>query len=302
MEKQLDEFARGGPENGLMVPLLAHQPALVRAVQARLTYHGLLDPPADGFLGPVSQWALNEFCRARELRFDGSLTREAAVALLETSPVLPLRTGGTDLAARLAAALARRGDWICRHPDSLTIAYVEGIDAHGRARQRNADSFDDLRLLLRIAPGGQPELAGVWDTTADAGRPATAEPAEAEGAPRLLPGQHKAWVMGRTAIGTEFEQDALVQVSPLPVTRDANRDFHREGDPREEGLFVLDQHGGLDAPHDAIGGVGAGCLVGRRQAEHRLFMEALRGDARHRASHAYRFMTSLLTAEEFGAA
>lgn len=302
MERELEQFARGGPEAGLAVPVLAHDPALVRAVQARLSHHGLLDPPADGFLGPVSQWALAEFCRARGLAFEGSLTRLAAAALLDRDPALPLKTGGGELAARLAAALARRGDWICRHPACVTIAYVEGLESRGRARERRPDGFDDLRLLLRIAPGGRPELAGVWDATADAGRPATDEPAEPEGAPRLLPGQHKAWVIGRTAIGTSLEQEALVQVSPLPVTRDADRDFRRAGDRREEGFFVLDQHGGLDAPHDAVGGVGAGCLVGRRQAEHRLFMAALRGDARFRASHAYRFMTSLLTAEEFGAA
>lgn len=302
MEKHLEEFARSGPEDGLAVPLLTHDVALVRAVQARLAHHGLLDPPADGFLGPVSQWALTEFSRVRGLEFGGSLTRDAAAALLDATPALPLETTGASLAARLAAALARRGDWICRHPGCLTIAYVEGLDPQGRSRPRRPDAFDDLRLLLHITPGGRPELAGIWDATTDAGRPAVEEPAEPAGAPRLLPGQHKAWVMGRTAIGTELEQEALVQVSPLPVTRDGNRDFHRRGDQREEGLYILDQHGGLDAPHDAIGGVGAGCLVGRRQGEQRQFMEALRGDARFRASHAYRFMTSLLTADEFGAA
>ncbi len=293
----LERFRDGEGEAPLPVALLVLDEGLVRAVQDRLAHHGLLDPPADGFLGPVGQWALDAFCRARGLPFDGALTREAAAALLEAAPALPLRPG-PDLAGRVAAAMLRRGDWLCRHPDCVTIAYVEGMGPDGRPTPRRPDAFDDARLLLRVLPDGRPELAGAGEATAAPGRPAVEGPAEPAGAQRLARGQHKAWVMGRTAIGTELEQEALVQVAPLPVTRDANRDFRRAGDAAQRGLFVLDQHGARDAPRDRVGGAGAGCLVGREQDGHRAFMALLRGDARWRASHAYRFMTSLLGAEE----
>lgn len=284
---------RDGGQSSLPVALLMLDDALVRAVQYRLAVHGLLDPPADGFLGPVSQWALAQFCRARKLEWGGKLTREVAGALLDREPALPLRPG-SDLAGRVVAAMLRRGDWVSRHPDCLTIAYVEGMDPAGARTPRRPDAFDDARLLVRVGPDGTPALAGAWEATAAPGGPAVKEPAEPYGAPRLLPGQYGAWTMGRTAVGTELEQDALVQAVPLPVTRDRNRDFRRESDPVQHGLFVLDQHGGRDAPRDRVGGIGAGCLLGREQAGHDAFMALLRGDARWRTSAAYRFMTSLL--------
>ena len=288
---------RDGDRESLPVPLVIADEALAREVQDRLAHHGLLDPPADGCFGPVSQWALSAFCRARGLPFEAALTRAAADALLAGEPTLPLRPGG-DLAGRVAAALLRRGDWLCRHPDCLTVVYVEGMEPDGRRSAARPDAFDDARLLLRVGPDGVPEFAGVWEATAAPGRPAVEEPAEPAGAPRLERGQHKAWVMGRTGLGTEHEQEALVQVQPLPVTRDANRDFRRNGDERQRGLYGMDQHGGFDAPGDEVGGIGAGCLVGRVQDGHRAFMALLRDDARWRASHAYRFMVSLLGVEE----
>ena len=225
MGETLTQF-RDEARESLPIPLLILDEPLVRAVQERLAGHGLLDPPADGFLGPVSQWALAEFCRARDLAFAGALTPATAGALLDDDPVLPLRPGD-DLAGRVIAAMLRRGDWVCRHSDCLTIAYVEGMDPHGDPTARRPDAFEDARLLLRVAPDGVPVLAGAWDATTAPGRPAVEQPAEPAGAPRIRRGQHKAWVIGRTAIGTEQEQEALVQVAPLPVTRDANRDFQR---------------------------------------------------------------------------
>lgn len=296
--ERLETFARGEQQT-LSMALLVEDTSLLGDLQARLSAIGLLDPPPDGFLGPATQWALMAFCRLSGIPFEGSLSRNAAKTLLAPDAVLPLRPGG-DLAGRVAAAMDRRGDWICRHPDCFNIIYVEGMDPDGRRRPRRPDSFDDLRLLLRVAPGGRPELAGAWSATTAAGRPSVEEPAEPEGAPRLRPGQHRAWVIGRTAIGTPLEQDALVQVAPLPVTRDTNRDYHRAGDPADSGLFIIDQHGAMDAPHEEVGGSGAGCLISRDQEGHRAFMAMLRRDPRWWTNNAHRFTTSVLEADEVG--
>jgi hypothetical protein len=292
--ERLRAFAQGSEE--LEAARLVRRPELVAEVQAQLAHHGLLDPPADGLLGSCSQWALGAFCHGASLPFAGTLTPAAAAALLQDAPVLPLRPDGS-LAGRIAAALAARGDWLCRHPDCVNIVYVEGMNELGRKIPRRPDAFDDLRLLLRIGAGGRPEIAGAWGATTASGRPAVEGPAEPQGAPRLTLGTHRGWVLGRTAIGTELEQEALVQVLPLAVTRDANRDFRRAGDAGERGLFLIDQHGGLDAPRERVGGVGAGCLVGRSQDGHRRFMELLRQDARWRANAAHLFATSILAAE-----
>lgn len=297
-ERGLAAF-RDGNRESCPTAVVSLDEALVRAAQDRLARHGLLDPPADGFFGPVSQWALAQFCRTRGLAYDGLLTREAAGALLAQAPAFPLRPGA-DLAGRVVAAMLRRGDWVCRHPDCFAIAYVEGMDPDGKPNAARPDAFDDARLLIRMASDGRPELAGVWEATTAPGRPAVERSSEPAGAPRLARGQHKAWVMGRTGPGTAVEQEALVQAAPLPVTRDANRDFRRDGDALQRGMFCLDQHGGFDAPRGRVGDAGAGCLVGRVQDGHRAFMSLLRRDARWRASRAYRFMTALLGAGELG--
>jgi len=291
---RLHAFAREGQD--LTAALLVRDPALVEAVQRRLIHHGLLDPPTDRFLGPVAQWALREFCRAARTRFEGGLTPEAARALLAEELALPL-SPGDDLAGRIARALQRRGDPFCRHRDCVTVVYVEGMDEDGRLVPRRPDAFDDLRVALRIE-GGVPRLAGAWSATTRPGRPAVETPAEPQGAPSLPRGWHRAWAIGRTAIGTELEQEALVQVVPLRVARDATRDHRRAGDPQEEGLFILDQHGAMDAPRDRVGGTGAGCLVGRAQDGHAAFMALLRGDARWRANSAQLFGTSVIGGEE----
>ncbi len=330
--EQLQAFAGGVEE--VEAARLVLRPGLVAEMQVRLAHHGLLDPPADGLLGPASQWALGAFCRAAGLPFEGVLAPPVAAALLRQAPVLPLwpdgspehfqvrrdtpddlgnatdehagavppvcGTGGTALAGRIAAALIRRGDWLCRDPGCVNIVYVEGMDEQGRAVPRRPDAFDDLRLLLRIAAGGRPEILGAWCATTASGRPAVEGPAEPEGAPRLALGQHRAWVVGRTAIGTALEQEALVQVLPLPVTRDIDRDFRREGDPPGRGVFLIDQHGGQDAPRERVGGIGAGCLVGRSQDGHCRFMARLREDPRWRVNAAHLFTTSILRAEEVG--
>ncbi len=293
--EQLGAFAQASET--LEVARLVRRPGLVAEMQARLAHHGLLDPPAGGLLDATSQWALGAFCRAVRLPFNGALAPPIAAALLRQDPVLPLRPDG-GLAGRIVTALIRRSHWLCRHPDCVNIVYVEGMDEQGCEAPRRRDAFDDLRLLLRIAPGGCPEIVGAWCATTASGRPAVEMPAEPEGAPRLAAGQHRAWVMGRTAIGTELEQEALIQVLPVLVTRDANRDFRREGDPSERGIFLIDQHGGHDAPRERVGGIGAGCLVGRSQAGHRSFMARLRDDPRWRVNSAHVFTTSILRAKE----
>ncbi|MDT7950288.1 MAG: hypothetical protein RQ966_02180 [Acetobacteraceae bacterium] len=290
----LAAFAAG--TDGLPLALLSLQPGLLSAVQDRLAHHGLLDPPADRFLGPVTTWAISQFARATgEPSGPGLFTPVLARRLLEPDPVLPLDCSFPDFASRVVRAMQGRGDWLCRHPDALTIAYVEHTEPDGTPSRAREDAFDDVRLLLRIRPAGRPAIVGCWEATTRSGRDATDDPVDEQGPPILDPGQYKARVMGRTAIGTKLEQDALVQCLPLPVIRDADKDSTRHGDPADHGFFVIDQHGSFDAPRDEVGGTSAGCLVGKSQAGHVAFIGALRTDPRFRANNAYRFMTSLLT-------
>jgi len=147
---------------------LASAPALVgpRDIQARLISLGLLDPPADGVVGPLSRWALGEASRSVGAVFDGAPTPGVGDALARAQP-LPLAPGanprsgpGAGLAGRIVRAMLARGHSIARHPDCLNIVYVEGIDPDGRPNDNAPNRFNDLRCLIRIVDG-IPTLAGV---------------------------------------------------------------------------------------------------------------------------------------------
>src|SRR5262245_10494272 len=82
------------------LPAPTSTPLGPRDIQARLIALGLLDPPADGVLGPLSRWALGEACRSVGVVLDeGSLTTPAMSAALACARPLPL-TPGSDLAGR----------------------------------------------------------------------------------------------------------------------------------------------------------------------------------------------------------
>jgi hypothetical protein len=71
---------RGAPTAPDPAPSLSAL-AGARDIQARLIALGLLDPPADGALGPVSRWALGEACRAVGAVFDGRQRPRSATPL-----------------------------------------------------------------------------------------------------------------------------------------------------------------------------------------------------------------------------
>src|SRR5262245_2110411 len=237
-------------------------------MQARLIAQGLIDPPADGILGPLSRWAMSE---------------------PPPAPLMP----GSDLPGRIVRAMLARGHFVARHRDLLNIVYVEGMDPDGTANDNAPNRFNDLRCLVRIVDG-VPQLAGCWEATTEPSRHWTLDPMNPKGAARIAFGQYKAWALGR-----HRDHEALVQVADVTVCRDANRDFRRDGDARDTGLFGINQHWGYDLPRNDLGNSSAGCLVGRSTAGHREFMRLLKTDKRFLLSGGgYRFIATILPASE----
>ena len=115
-----------------------------------------------------------------------------------------------------------------------------------------------------------------------------------KGAARIAFGQYKALALGR-----HRDHEALVQVDTVTVCRDANRDFKRDGDARDTGLFGINQHWGYDLPRNDLGNSSAGCLVGRSTAGHRELMRLVKTDKRFLLSDGgYRFIATILPASE----
>jgi len=248
-------------------------PETAQDTQERLIAQGLLDPPADGILGALSRWAMTE------------------------PPPAPL-TPGPDLPGRIVRAMLARGCFVARHRDLLNIVYVEGMDPDGTANDNAPNRFNDLRCLVRIVDG-IPQLAGAWEATTEPSRRWTLDPMNPKGAARIAFGQYKAWALGRHHPGERGDHEALVQVADITVCRDANRDFRRDGDARDTGLFGINQHWGYDLPRNDLGNSSAGCLVGRSTAGHREFMRLLKTDKRFVLSGGgYRFIATILPASE----
>jgi hypothetical protein len=282
---------------------LAADKALVSDIQVQLGLAGLLDPPANGSLGAVSQWALGEFCRLSHISFDGLLRPAAAAALMADSAktLLPFGTG-QRLAARVVGAMVRKKYWLNRHLQCLNIVYIEGMDADGTPNDNKANEFNDTRLLIQCRADGAPVVGKAWEATTEPGRPYEDNPLDPAGAARIEFGQYKSWTVGTHHPGTPGAHEALIQAADVTVCRDLNKDWQRDGDKRFTGMFGINQHWGYDLPRNNVANASAGCLVGRTKEGHREFMALVKGDARYGVNRAYRFMTAVMAIADLGGA
>ena len=278
--------------------LIGADASLSREVQDRLSAHGILDPPADGAFGPVSLWAMTQFLRRVGTPGKMLLDAEAAQALLSAEPVFPLRAPDT-LAGRVVQAMQTRGHWIARHPDCVNVVYVEGIDPDGTRNTDAPNEFNDLRLVFQLNRAGSAQITDAWEATTEPGRHFTLNKLDPLGAARIAFGQYKAWSVGTHKGGSQSTpHEALVQTASIRVHRDLNEDFERDGDKVFAGLFGINQHWGFDMPRSDIGRASAGCLVGRARVGHRAFMTLCKSDPRFTANQSYRFVTTVLPADD----
>ena len=283
-----------GPQS-IEISRMSQDVELSTDVQTRLIEIGLLDPPADGLFGPLSHWALSRLLEMTGHPDTTVLDSQVAADVFNGRPdtLLPLRLG-SDLAGRVVSAMQKRGDWIARHPQCVNVAYVEGMNPDGTANDNAPNVFNDLRLVFSIASGGSPSLLGMWEGTTEPSRFWTQNPMNPTGAARIAFGQYKAWCVGFHHLGLVGQHEALVQVRPVTVCRDLNKDFQRTNDRTDTGIFGINQHWGYDRPRDDLGRSCAGCLVGRTKQGHRDFMRIVKGDPRFRVAGSYTFIAAVL--------
>jgi hypothetical protein len=270
---------------------------LVLKVQQVLSLYGYIDPPADGRFGPVSIWGLREFCALNDLSLSDGFTRDIARALINPQRVLPeIKRTGTWF-DRVVAYMKNKGYWMCRHPRCANVIYLEGVNANGTLNDDRPNVFNDLRVVCFIDPSGMPNLRS-WEGTTEPGTYWTMNPMSPGGAARIAFDQYKSWIVGTHRAGTSGAHEALVQVQPVSVHRDLNKDFKRTNDRIDTGLFGINQHWGYDAPKDDLGQTSAGCLVGRTKAGHVDFMTLLKADPRFNENPGYKFMSTVLPGDQ----
>lgn len=180
-------------------------------------------------------------------------------------------------------------------PGTYNIVYLEGSDKDGNPIENLPDEWNDRRLLVTMLEGIGWVVSCNHEATTEPGRYYTNRPMKKSGAARVALGQHLAvWGFGMHA----NLHRALVQVQPIKVHRDANRDFVRDGDNTQVGIFGINQHTTqTKGSGPLVGKWSAGCLVGRHYHEHLEFMRHLYGDLRYRAdTKGFKFDTAIIKA------
>lgn len=291
-------------------------------IQTRLCDLGLLDPTiggdaetpfgpvakGDGKLGLNSRNALLEFCKIAGIKYlDRHITLDVAKKLLEAEAetFLPIQwdddrkdDAPTRLAKKVLRFMRHKGYWLARSPRMHNIIYIEGVNSDGTANADTFNEWNDRRMVVRIAPGGKPELLVNDQATTEPGAYYTKKPMNPQGAARLAFGQYKAWVDGLH----QGKQPALVQRDLLRVHRDLNKDGKRSAtDPMDVGkTFGVNQHTtSKNKIPDFVGPFSAGCLVGRRYQYHLIFLKTVKKDVRYLTNKGYMFMSAVLAGDEF---
>jgi hypothetical protein len=198
-------------------------------------------------------------------------------------------------AAAILNYMTRKNYVISESVREINIVYIEGMDRDGDLNNDLPNCFNDIRLVIQFV-GGKPTIVGCWEGTTEPGAYYTYNPMNRLGAARIAFGQYKAWKVGTH--GNSQPHEALVQVAPVKVHRDLDRNFIRTGDRVDEGLFGINQHWGYDLPESNIGQASAGCLVGRTRKGHREFMAIVKSDRRYRENPNYIFVTTVIAGDD----
>lgn len=291
-----------------------------KAIQVKLCDLGILDPTfggdaqtpfgpvdkGDGRFGLNSRNALFEFCKLVKLKYvDRRVNPDLAKALIAAQPdtMMPIITTpdkkddtGTQLAKKVLAYMLDKGYWIARSPNMYNIVYSEGMNGDGTLNEDVFNEWNDRRMVIRIAPGGKPQMLVNDQGTTEPGKFYTDRPMNPQGAARLAFGQYKAWCVGLHQ-GT---QPALVQRDLLRVHRDLNKDGKRTNDMIDIGTtFGVNQHTTSRNKIPAfVGPFSAGCLVGRRYDYHLLFLKTIKQDVRYKLNNGYMFVSTLIAGDD----
>ena len=146
-----------------------------------------------------------------------------------------------------------------------------------RSAHNGTNRFDDeLHVVYRDHRGQWVDLS--FECTTDPGLYYLQNPMNVKGTAILKPGQYR----GSHKIGLHRGQyTALVQVAPVTVYRDRNRDSVMQLDPDSEasGVYGINVHHAGSTERDAVNRWSAGCTVISNLAEWEIFLSVVRRSA-----------------------
>lgn len=199
-----------------------------------------------------------------------------------------------SLASQICRYMISRKYKLFTGAKQYNIVYIEGMNADGTLNSDHPNEFNDRRILIEIVD--KPRILGSWEGTTEPGDYYTINPMNPQGAARIAFGQYQAWQVGFH--GKRDTHEALIQVAPVKVWRDYNKDYKRTGDFLNTGLFGINQHWGYDLPVTKVYNASACCLVGRSRASHKQFMNLVKSDRRYMEDEKYIFWTTVIPGDE----
>lgn len=173
----------------------------------------------------------------------------------------------------------------------LNIVYAEGSNQDLTPNADTPNRWNDRRMIIQRY-GGAWHIVFNTDATTEPGKFYTNNPMNPLGAARIAFGQYEAWQFGLH----QGVQPALVQVLPVKVHRDMNKDGKRSPtDPIEIGIFGINQHTTKAGVTPAfVDRYSAGCLVGLNVPLHTKFLSLLKQEYRYKKNKKYIFETAIL--------
>jgi hypothetical protein len=259
------------------------------ATQQQLIKMGLLDPPADGKWGPLSQQALSDFQSLSGLPPNGQLDNNTLKVLSAAKFAAQLET---DFASKIVKYMLDQGYFVACGAKRYNIVYVEGVNENGSLNSDTFNQWNDRRLVIEV--NRVPKIVGNWIATTEPGAAYTYNPMNARGAFRIAFGQYKAWKFG---LHGRSQYPALVQCASVSGYRDKDKNGIRTGDLLVTGdNFGINQHHGGNSK--LVDWHSAGCLVGQSIGGHHEFLKILSGDRRYVANQNYIFYTTVIAGDK----
>jgi len=203
------------------------------------------------------------------------------------------------LAKKIEAYYIANAWTIDERPGAVNICYIEGANSEGIPNADRPDEWNDRRIVFMYDESGEPFIALNTPCTTEPGVSATnsKKAAKLGGVARVQFGQFRVWQLGYHK--RDRAHPALVQVAPLEVFRDANRDGKRTGDKISQATGI-NQHGTRPGiiPRK-VGNWSEGCLVGQWWSIHLNFIDLCRADINYKADPKYLFYTAIINGDEF---
>lgn len=259
----------------------------VKELQKHLINFGLVDPPVDGVLGRQTLKAVEIFATQFKIANE-PLTVLEKIKTQTQKTIQPVN----DFVKKTIQECFDRGFYLSRGVDAPNIVYIEGVNIDGVVNKNYINHWNDIRTHLIIEHNGKAYFKNIWEATVNSGQYYTNFPMNPGGAANIkIPLQAWAWKIGRH-ITSSANQDALIQVRPVPVLRDKNKDGRSSGDKIEDwDVIGLNQHYGYG---DTVGRWSAGCLVVVGESAQDEFMDTNRTHRSYKIDPGYLFGTIVL--------